>query len=76
MDLDGSLIRSIVCCHVGRPTTFLNAALATEEAMMLVVGWWFTSALLAVLLVVYSGMYVVDGEVVDGEVEWWGLGWG
>ena len=33
MDLDGSLMRSIVCCHVGRPTTFLNAALATEDAM-------------------------------------------
>ena len=38
MDLDGSFMRSIVCCHVGRPTTFLNAAvaaaLATEVSMV------------------------------------------
>jgi len=37
MDLDGSFMRSMVCCHVGRPTTFLNAVVAaafTAEAAM------------------------------------------
>jgi len=38
MDLDGSFMRSMVCCHVGRPATFLNAvvaaALAAEDAMV------------------------------------------
>ncbi len=38
MDLDGSFIRSMVCCHVGRPATFLNAvvaaAFAAEAAMV------------------------------------------
>ena len=33
MDLAGSLIRSMVCCHVGRPaTTFLSAVVTAALA--------------------------------------------